>query len=64
MHVFFEPDGRPFILDSQMRWNAEINAYLARLSAIRGATSSPKAWRSYAYELADWLAFCERIGPD
>jgi integrase/recombinase XerD len=64
MHVFFEPDGRPFILDSQMRWNAEINAYLARLSAISGATSSPKTWRSYAYEFADWLAFCGRIGLD
>lgn len=64
MHVFFEPDGRPFILDSELRWNAEVNAYLARLSAISGATSSPKTWRGYAYEFADWLAFCERIGLD
>jgi integrase/recombinase XerD len=62
MHVFFGPDDRPFILDSQMRWSAEVNAYLARLSAVSGNTSSPKTWRSYAYEFADWLAFCERIG--
>jgi integrase/recombinase XerD len=64
MHVFFEPDGRPFILDSQMRWSAKVNAYLARLSAISGSTRSPKTWRSYAFELADWLAFCERLGLD
>jgi integrase/recombinase XerD len=62
MYVFFEADGRPFALDSQMRWNAEVNAFLARLSVISGCTSSPKTWRSYAYELADWLGFCERIG--
>lgn len=62
--MFFEPDGRPFILDSQMRWNAEVNAYMVRLSAVSGATSSPRTWRSYAYEFADWLAFCERIGLD
>src|SRR5579875_2275832 len=64
MHVFFEPDGRPFVLDSQMRWNAEPNAYLARLSTICGNTSSPRTWRSYAYEFADWLAYCERIHVD
>ena len=22
MHVFFDPQGRPFLLDSQMRWEA------------------------------------------
>jgi site-specific recombinase XerD len=64
MHVFFAPDERPFILDSQMRWNAEVNAFLARLSVISGSTNSPKTWRSYAYEFADWLGFCERIGMD
>ncbi len=64
MHVFFAADGRPFVLDSQMRWNAEVNAFLARLSVIGGSTTSPKTWRSYAYEFADWLSFCERIGMD
>ena len=64
MHVFFAPDERPFILDSQMRWSAEVNAFLARLSVISGSTNSPKTWRSYAYEFADWLGFCERIGMD
>jgi hypothetical protein len=47
-----------------MTWNAEVNVYLTRLSAISGATSSPKTGRSYAYEFADWLPFCERIGLD
>ncbi len=64
MHVFFATDERPFVLDSQMRWNVEINAFLARLSVISGSTNSPKTWRSYAYEFADWLGFCERIGMD
>jgi site-specific recombinase XerD len=64
MHVFFTPDERPFILDSQMRWSAEVNAFLARLSVTSGSTNSPKTWRSYAYEFADWLGFCERIGMD
>ena len=64
MHVFFAADGRPFVLDSQMRWNAEVNSFLARLSVISGGTSSPETWRSYAYEFADWLGFCERIGMD
>lgn len=64
MHVFFAADERPFVLDSQMRWNAEVNSFLARLSVISGSTTSPKTWRSYAYEFADWLGFCERIGMD
>jgi site-specific recombinase XerD len=64
MHVFFAADGRPFVLDSQMRWTAEVNAFLARLSVISGSTSSPETWRSYAYGFADWLGFCERIGMD
>ena len=64
MHVFFESDGRPFVLDSQMKWNAEVNAFLARLSVISGRTNSPKTWRGYAYEFADWLSYCARIGID
>jgi site-specific recombinase XerD len=64
MHVFFGSDGRPFVLDSQMRWDAEVNAYLVRLSVIDGNTNSPKTWRSNAYELADWLSYCGRIGID
>lgn len=42
MHVFFGSDGRPFILDSQMRWDAGVNAYLARLSVIDGSTKFTK----------------------
>src|SRR2546422_732882 len=38
------------------------HAFLARLSVISGSTNSPKTWRSYAYEFADWLGFCKRIG--
>lgn len=64
MHVFFGSDGRPFILDSQMRWDADVNAYLARLSLIDGKTNSPRTWRSYAYELADWLSYCGRVGVE
>jgi site-specific recombinase XerD len=62
MHVFFDTDGRPFLLDSKMRWEVEPNAFLARVSLLSGKTSSPRTWRSYAYEFADWLSFCERIG--
>ena len=64
MHVFFDNDGRPFLLDSQMRWEVEPNAYLSRLSVVSGRTSSARTWRSYAYEFADWLSFCERLGLD
>ena len=62
MHVFFAPEGRPFLLGADMRWELEPNAFLARMSFISGGTSSPKTWRSYAYQLADWLSFCERTG--
>ena len=64
MHVFFDPQGRPFLLGRQMRWELEPNAFLARLSIVSGKTSSPKTWRSYAYQFADWLSFCERTGLD
>jgi len=62
MHVFFDPDGRPFLLGSEMKWDLEPNAFLARLCVVGGRTSSPRTWRSYAYQLADWLGFCDRIG--
>src|SRR5438132_6173522 len=62
MHVFFHRDGRPFLLDSEMRWEVEPNAFLVRASLVSGKTSSARTWRSYAYEFADWLSFCERIG--
>ena len=62
MHVFFDPDRRPFLLDSQMRWEVEPNAFLAWLSVVNGKTNSAATWRSYAYQLADWFSFCERIG--
>jgi len=62
MHVFFDNDRRPFLLDSQMKWEVEPNAFLSRLSVVSGRTSSAKTWRSYAYQFADWLSFCERIG--
>ena len=61
MHVFFDNDQRPFLLDSQMKWEVEPNAFLSRLSVVSGRTSSAKTWRSYAYQFADWLSFCERI---
>ena len=60
--MFFDTDRRPFLLDSQMKWEVEPNAFLSRLSVVSGRTSSAKTWRSYAYQFADWLSFCERIG--
>ncbi|HXJ96330.1 MAG TPA: tyrosine-type recombinase/integrase [Terriglobia bacterium] len=45
-----------------MRWEVEPNAFLARLSLVNGRTSSTSTWRSYAYQFADWLSFCEKIG--
>jgi len=62
MHVFFDAEQRPFLLDSEMRWPVEANAFLARISVINGKTRSPKTWRSYAYQFADWLGFCARAG--
>ena len=47
-----------------MRWELEPNAFLARLSLVSGKTSSPRTWRSYGYQLADWLSFCERAKLD
>src|SRR5689334_15557771 len=62
MHVFFDQQARPFLLGSEMRWDLEPNAFLARVSLISGRTRSERTWRSYAYQLADWLSFCEKIG--
>src|SRR4051794_33818118 len=62
MYGLFAPQGRPFLLGSQMRWELEPNAFLARLSIVSGRTNSPRTWRSYAYQLADWLNFCEKAG--
>jgi len=62
MHVFFDHVGRPFLLDSRMKWEVEPNAFLTWLSVVNGRTSSAKTWRSYAYHFADWLSFCEGIG--
>jgi len=62
MHVRFDQDERPFLLDSEMRWPIEPNTFLHHISRIRGKTSSPRTWRSYAYQFADWLRFCERAG--
>lgn len=62
--MFFDPDGRPILLGSQMRWDLEPNAFLRRLCVVNGRTSSPRTWRSYAYQLADWLSFCDRGGVD
>src|SRR6266481_3940672 len=64
MHVYFDDDERPFILDFEMRWQTEPNAFLVQVSLVRGKTRSPKTWRSYAYQFGDWLSFCERIGLD
>lgn len=64
MHVFFDGDRRPFLLNSQMRWDVEPNAFLVHISVISGKTSSPATWRSYAYQFGDWLSFCERIGVE
>jgi site-specific recombinase XerD len=61
MHVSFDQGGRPFLLDSQMKWEVGPNAFLTRLSAVSGTTISPRTWTSYAYQLADWLSYCERI---
>ena len=47
-----------------MRWPVEPNAFLVYVSVIKGKTSSPRTWRSYAYQFADWLAFCEKIGME
>jgi site-specific recombinase XerC len=62
MHVLFYPQGRPFLLGSQMRGELEPNAFLAKLSIVSGRTNSPRTWCSYAYQLADWLSFCEKAG--
>lgn len=64
MHVYFDGDGRPFILNSQMSWPTEPNAFLVHVSVISGKTTSSRTWRSYAYQIGDWLSFCERVGVD
>jgi integrase/recombinase XerD len=64
MHVYFDGDGRPFILDSQMRWWTAPNAFLTHVGLVSAKTSSTRTWRSYAYQFGDWLSFCERIGVE
>ncbi|MBN9617188.1 MAG: hypothetical protein BGO25_04680 [Acidobacteriales bacterium 59-55] len=61
VHVYFDKEERPFLLDAEMRWPVEPNAFLVCVSVIKGKTSSPRTWRSYAYQFADWLTFCEKI---
>jgi site-specific recombinase XerD len=62
MQVCFDSEERPFLLSSQMRWEVEPNAFLTRLSVVSGRTTSARTWRSYAYQFADWLSYCERTG--
>jgi hypothetical protein len=62
VHVFFDAAGRPFLLDDEMPWRVEANAFLARVSVVNGKTGSPRTWRSYAYQFADRLGFCGRAG--
>jgi site-specific recombinase XerD len=62
MRVIFEDDGRPFLLNSEMQWELEPNAFLTKVSTVSGKTSSPRTWRSYAYQLTDWLSFCSETG--
>jgi len=64
VHVYFDKEERPFLLDEDMRWSVEPNAFLVYVSVIKGKTGSPRTWRSYAYQFADWLAFCEKIGVE
>jgi hypothetical protein len=64
VHVYFDKEERPFLLDADMRWAVEPNAFLVYVSVIKGKTGSPRTWRSYAYQFADWLAFCEKIGVE
>src|SRR5258708_23302421 len=61
VHVYFDKEERPFLLDADMRWSVEPNAFLVYVSVINGKTGSPRTWRSYAYQLADWLVFFEKI---
>jgi integrase/recombinase XerD len=60
VHVYFDNEERPFLLDAKMRWPVEPNAFLFYVSVVKGKTRSPRTWRSYAYQFADWMAFCER----
>ena len=60
MHVLFDSQRQPFLLNSQMRWEAEPNAFLTWLSVVNGKTSSARTWRSYAYQFADWLDFLRK----
>lgn len=66
MQLFFteKESGRPFILDSAMRWLVAVNHFLRDVAVIDGKTASRHTWRAYAYHLLDFLNFCERIGRD
>lgn len=60
-HLFFDARERPFLLNCTMQWEYEVNAFLSDLCSENGHTSSPRTWRSYAYELACFLSFCAQI---
>ena len=66
MEIFFTRNvpGRPFILDSQMRWPVGVNHFLRDVAVVDGKTASPHTWRAYAYQLLDFLNFCEGVGRD
>lgn len=66
MQLFFTQNGsgRPFILDSAMRWVVAVNHFLREVAIIDGKTASWYTWRAYAYHLLDFLNFCEKIGRD
>lgn len=64
MELFFTENvaGRPFILDSQMRWIVSVNHFLRDVAVIDGKTASPLTWRAYGYHLLDFLNFSEKVG--
>lgn len=69
MELFFAPGpgdspGRPFLLDSLMRWPIAVNHFLRDIAMIDGKTASLHTWRAYAYHLRDFLTYCEKIGLD
>ena len=63
MHVLFDPQGRPFLLGSQMRWELEPNAFLAKVSIVSGRTNSPRTWRSYGIvpPLSSFAGLCAGV---
>src|SRR5260370_1733992 len=61
VHVYFDKEERPFLLDEDIRWSVEPNAFLVYVSVIKRKTRSPRTCRNSPYQSPPPLASSHNI---